>query len=154
MPEALYVRVDDVDRLPTALRLCEGCARTYLGRVERATIVKLGRREPKASYLSYPDFDVDPHPVLTASTKVDLRTFRVRTRSYAGSDNPPVLHRKKEFVPSDHSGRDKFAGLTEAEKAKGLFDDPATLGARDGWRRVLAERRLILRRHRLVSSPS
>ncbi len=82
MPEALYVRVDDVDRLPTALRLYEGCARTYLGRVEGATIVRLERREPKASYLSYPDFDVDPR---CPASRRNERPLRIGVRTQPGS---------------------------------------------------------------------
>jgi DNA phosphorothioation-associated putative methyltransferase len=53
-PEALYVHVNATDRLPAILRVFEGCARAYIGRVEGANIVKLNRLEPKISYLSYP----------------------------------------------------------------------------------------------------
>ena len=150
MPDALYVHVDAVHRLPTALRLYEGCARTYLGRVEGATIVKLRRSEPKVSYLGYPNFDADPHPALTTSVNVDLRTFRVRSRSYSASLNPPILHRKEEFVPPDHHLRAKFARLTRAEVASGLFDDPSSIGTRGGWASRLAALGLSLRGHRLL----
>lgn len=154
MPEALYVHTDAVSRLPIALRLYEGCARTYLGRVEEATIVKLRRTEPKVSYLAYPDFTSDPHPALVTSVNVDLRSFRVRTRSYVGSDNPPILHRKEEFVPTDDPSHPKFARLTRAEIAHGLFDNPSAIGTRNGWLQALSDRRLALRGHRLVSASS
>lgn len=57
------------------LRLFEGCARGYLGRVEGATIGKLARFERKVAYLSYPDFETDPHPALTEALTVNLRLF-------------------------------------------------------------------------------
>lgn len=151
MPNAIYVHADAVADLPLLLRLYEGCARNYVGRVPDANIVKLGRGEPKISYLSYPDFERDPHPALAASTSVHLQTFRVRERNYRDHANPPILHRKETFVSAQHPARAKFARLTRHEEAKGLYDDPASIGTRDGWSRELRARRLSLRGHRLVS---
>ena len=73
-----------------------------------------------------------------------LQTFRVRERSYHDQANPPVLHRKEEFVGSTHPLKDKFARLTRLEEAKGLFKDPASIGTRDGWARALGERGLAI----------
>jgi DNA phosphorothioation-associated putative methyltransferase len=149
-PEALYVHVSAVDRLPASLRVFEGCARAYIGRVEGANLVKLSRLEPKISYLSYPAFENDPHPVLVQSLSVHLQTFRVRTRDYSQFRNPPILHRKETFLPDEHPLRAKFARLTEAEEAKGLLDRANRIGTRNQWLNVLAERGLTLRGHRLV----
>lgn len=154
MPTAIYVHVGAVGELPLLLRLYEGCARSYVGRVPGANVVKLGRGEPKIAYLSYPAFDTDPHPALAESTSVHLQTFRVRQRSFAGSRNPPVLHRKEEFLGPDYPERAKYARLTRLEEAKGLYRDPATIGTRDGWARTLASKGLTLRGHRLVSAKS
>ena len=118
-PEALYVHATAIDQLPPALRVFEGCARAYIGRVEGANIVKLNRLEPRISYLSYPDFENDPHPPLMQSLGVHLQTFRVRTRNYANIRNPPILHRKETFLPPEHPLRAKFARLTAAEESKG-----------------------------------
>lgn len=150
MPNALYVHADAVAELPILLRLYEGCARGYLGTVPGANLVKLGRGEPKVSYLTYPDFDSDPHPALAASVSVNLQTFRVRQRSYLDRRNPPILHRKEQFLGLNHPLRAKFARLTRLEEAKGLFEDPASIGTREGWSRVVAERGFALRGHRLV----
>mgnify|MGYP002135007206 CR=1 FL=1 len=49
------------------LRVYEGCARTYLGEIEDTNLVKLHRTSGKVSYLSYPDFETDPHPALMRS---------------------------------------------------------------------------------------
>ncbi len=135
---------------PLTLRLYEGCARAALGAVDGATIVKLRRDEPKVSYLSYPEFERDGHPALTESVSVHLQTFRTRTRRYDASINPPVLHRKETFVPINHPRRTAFARLTAAEERAGLLVDTARIGTREGWRELLAERKLAVKGHRLA----
>ncbi len=152
MPTSLYVHTDAIAELPILLRLYEGCARRYLGSVPGANVVKLGRTERKVSYLSYPNFDDNPHPALAASVSVDLQTFRVRQRQYANDRNPPVLHRKEELIGAHHPAREKFTRLTRLEESKGLFDDPSLIGTRAGWSRALASKGLAFRGHRLVSA--
>ena len=118
--------------------------------MDDATIVKLRRDEPKVSYLCYPNFDRDAHPALAESVAVHLQTFRVRTRRYDRSANPPVLHRKEAFLPHDHPDRDKDTRLTRAEERAGLFEDTASIGTVVGWNAALATRGLVLRGHRLM----
>jgi DNA phosphorothioation-associated putative methyltransferase len=64
LPAALYVHESALEHLSPTLRVFEGCARGYIGRVEGTNIIKLFRQEPKVSYLSYPEFESDPHPAL------------------------------------------------------------------------------------------
>ena len=149
-PEALYVHVRAIDQLPPSLRVFEGCARAYIGRVEGANLIKLGRLEPRISYLTYPAFEEDPHPALAHSLSVHLQTFRVRTRDYSDYRNPPILHRKETFLPAEHPLRAKFARLTAAEEAKGLLDEANRIGTRNQWEQVLSEKGLSLRGHRLI----
>jgi DNA phosphorothioation-associated putative methyltransferase len=149
-PEALYVHITALDRLPASLRVFEGCARAYIGRVEGANIIKLARLEPRISYLSYPAFEDDPHPALAQSLSVHLQTFRVRTRNYSDFRNPPILHRKEVFLPAEHPLRAKFARLTAAEESKGLLAEGARIGTRTQWEQTLAAKGLALRGHRLV----
>jgi DNA phosphorothioation-associated putative methyltransferase len=78
------------------------------GEITGANIVKLGRDEPKVSYLSYPGFDVEAHPALEFSIRVDLRSFNIKNRDFRGSENRPILHRKELFVPHDYPGREAF----------------------------------------------
>lgn len=150
LPEALYVHEGALGTLPTVLRLYEGCARGYVGRVEGANIVKLHSKTPKISYLSYPHFDRDPHPALAFSVTVHLQTFRVEVREYLGNKNPPILHRKESFLSDGHPLRAKFAKLTKSEEARGLYEDTSRIGTRLGWNEVLAEKGFTLRGHRLV----
>lgn len=150
LPTALYAHVSAVPKLPLLLRLYEGCARGYLGEVPGATLVKLVRNEPRITYLSYPTFDKDPHPALAAAYGVHLQTFRSKLRTYTGFRNPPVLHRKETFLATDHPHWQKYAKLTKAEEAKGLLEDTARIGTRDGWLLTLREHGLALRGHRLI----
>ena len=149
-PSAIYVHESALDSLRPLLRLYEGCARGYIGRVDGANVIKLHVGEPRVSYLSYPEFESDPHPALAEALTVHLQTFRVRERDYRGSRNPPIIHRKETFVGPDHPLHGKFARLTRLEEAKGLFEDPAHIGTRVGWERVLSEKGLTLRGHRVV----
>ena len=103
MPTALYVHTEGLNRLSGILRvLREGCARVLSGAVEGTTIIKLRRHEPKISYLGYPGFDDDAHPHLTKSVRVDLRSLHLKYRDFTESPDPPILHRKEEFVPEDY----------------------------------------------------
>ena len=149
-PSAIYVHESALDSLPPLLRLYEGCARRYIGRVDSANLIKLHTGEPKISYLSYPDFEPDPHPALAASMTVHLQTFRMRERDYTRSRNPPILHRKETFVASDHPLHAKFARLTRQEESKGLYEAPAHIGTRRGWEEQLSAKGLSLRGHRLI----
>lgn len=147
---ALYVHRSVLPLLSPLLRVYEGCARAYLGLVEEANIIKLARGRPKVSYLAYPEFDNDPHPALDSSTSVQLDTFRVRTRQYKDSENPPILHRKEQCVADDYPARQKFERLTRHEERLGLYDDTSLIGLRAAWDELLAEKGLVLRGHRVV----
>jgi DNA phosphorothioation-associated putative methyltransferase len=150
--DAIYVHVDAVDLLPAALRVFIGAAEALVGDVPGASLVKAHLAKPRVSWLVYPDFDTDPHPVLAQSWVVDFRELDVRPHDYRGRDNPPVLHRKDLFVAPDHPRYDTFRRLTEQEERHGLLDEPFTIGTRAGWQRRLVEGGWRLAGHRLVRS--
>ena len=81
----------------------------YLGQIEGANLIKLHRESGKVSYLVYPDFETDPHPVLQRSVRLSLRTREIDCREYTASTNPPILHRKETFLTTDHPLHAKFA---------------------------------------------
>ena len=149
-PSAIYAHESALNGLPPILRLYEGCARRYIGRVEEANLIKLHTEEPMVSYLSYPEFEKDPHPALAESLTVHLQTFRLRERDYRASNNPPILHRKETFVLPDHPLRAKFARLTQQEESKGLFEETSRIGTRHGWEQRLIEGGFALKGHRIV----
>src|SRR5262249_46949830 len=145
---------DYLGELPPLVRVYAGSGRALVGDVEEATIVKMSRRERRISYLAYPDFERDAHPALVSSLRVDLRSFRVKWRTFADSPNPPILHRKESFVPEHHPTFAKFAALTRQEERAGLFEEPTRIGTRAGWETTLGSAGRALRGHRLVVAPS
>ena len=109
--------------LEPLLRTYEGCTRSYLGEIEDATLVKIHRCSGKVSYLAYPEFDSDPHPALLRAVKLNLRNLWLDVWDYAGSENPPILHRKEAFLAPEDSRYAKFARLTQQEERRGLLDE-------------------------------
>ena len=85
---------------------------------------------PKYPILSYPAFDEDPHPALVETFIADCRELRTHHRSYAASENPPILHRKECFVSEGYPLRETFARLTKAEVEAGLLSDSSEIGNR------------------------
>ena len=152
LPTDLYVHVSALDQLAPVLRVYEGCARWLMGEVDDANIVKLATDKPKVSYLSYPTFDKDPHPRLRETTYVRLRGLDVDWRSYAESENPPILHRKEEFVAEDYPLHARFARLTAQEERFGLFEtDLRLIGYQKAWEEWLADQGVGLKGHRVVN---
>jgi DNA phosphorothioation-associated putative methyltransferase len=152
--EALYVHLTALEELPPVLRVYEGCARILVGAVPDTTLVKLRRDKSKVSYLTYPDFDDDPHPSLAESLIADLTSLNVYHRDYRTIQNPPILHRKETFVGSDYPDRDKFAKLTDQEERAGLLERPSSIGTRNGWATTLQQHAVTLRGHRVVRKPT
>ncbi|MBS3695247.1 DNA phosphorothioation-associated putative methyltransferase [Rhodococcus qingshengii] len=148
-PSALYVHRSALAELPPLLQVYEGCARILAGTVDRANMVKLSVTEPQVSFLSYPDFDKEAHPTLESAVTVNLRKLSVEWRDYSRSANPPLLHRKEEFLGRDDPRLHLYEKLTRAEIKAGLYENPERIGTLSGWQRVLAEKDRYLRGHRL-----
>lgn len=147
---SLYVHRTAVPAMDPLLRVYEGCAHALVGNVEGANLIKLHHDEPKISYLSYPEFEHDPHPALAGSLSVQLQTFRIKYRDYANVKNPPILHRKELFLSTDHPLREKFARLTKQEEAAALYEHPELIGTREHWNAILHEQGVTHRGHRLL----
>ena len=144
-PSALYVHVDAFEHLPGILKIYEGCARRLVGDVPGANLVKLHRDSKKISYLTYPDFDTDPHPGLLRTDVVDLVDQSHRSRRYPQEANVPILHRKEEFLhPSDPRWQG-FRDLTNREVSAGLYADTSRIGYRDQWKALVESLDPILR---------
>ena len=62
LPNALYVHRTGSMRW-TRCCGCSRAVRTYLGEIAGANLIKLHRQSGKVSYLAYPEFETDPHPV-------------------------------------------------------------------------------------------
>ena len=151
MPEALFLHVSGLPYLDGVLRVVEGCARNLVGTIEGANLIKVNRRKPTISYLSYPDFDRVGHPALAFSVSVNLRDLTAKWHDFQGRENPPILHRKELFVPEGYLGREKFARLSRQEERLGLLGAPH-IGTSAGWRDLLAAAGVCVRGHRIVTT--
>jgi len=148
-PSALYVHKSALPALPPVLQVYEGCARVLSGTVAQSNLVKLSVTEPQVSYLSYPRFDHDAHPTLESAVTVNLRRLSVDWRDYSRSENPPLLHRKEEFVGDEHPQRGIYERLTRAEVRAGLYKCPERIGHLTGWRETLEAAGVQIHGHRL-----
>ena len=149
-PTALYLHRSALSEATALIRAYEGCARMFIGHTEGAEIIKLFIRKPAVSYLFYPRFEQEPHPALKRSLHVDLGRQRIVVRDYSSSMNPPILHRKEEFVTDQHPHRNKFARLTSVEESWGLYANPSEIGYRQVWDQLLERYGLCFRGHRLI----
>ena len=104
------------------------------------SVVKIGQDTEVVSLLHYPGFFDEGFPVLKRYWTVDLAKGNYRYRSYEGSLNPPILHRKELLLPEGHPAISQFAALTQAAEQVGLFDDPARIGFSQAWEHLLALR--------------
>jgi DNA phosphorothioation-associated putative methyltransferase len=116
-----------------------------------ANPIKLHRQSGKDSFLVYPDFETNPHPTLSRSVKLSLRTREIDCFGCTTSTNPPILRRKEAFLTIDHPLHTKFARMSQQEKKPGLLDDAATIGTKEGGQQSrLNANGFSLRGHRLV----
>ncbi|MGW5433352.1 DNA phosphorothioation-associated putative methyltransferase [Streptomyces sp. NPDC004059] len=149
-PTALYVHRRALERIPTVLRLYEHCASIAAGRPQQWTVAKLKHQGRAVSWLDYPDFDTDPHPRISSSYLVDLKTLQSSHTSYAQSANRPLLHRKHEFLAPEDPDVPRYRRLTESEVRAGLYERPHLIGTENGWEAELIRCGRQLRGHRLV----
>ncbi|PSB29143.1 DNA phosphorothioation-associated putative methyltransferase [Stenomitos frigidus] len=147
---AFYIHISALPSLDSTLQTYEQLARRYLQEPIAPTLIKFSTAQPKISYLLYPDCEIDPHPALEQSIQVDLSTGLVSSRDYRDTDNPPVLHRKENFIAPSHPHYSEFAALTRQQDRLGLLNNSRELGTRFGWQQRLAAHHVELHGHRLA----
>lgn len=154
LPGAVYLLDpgDSTVALPAKLRVTVVELRKRLEIGPEFNLLKFHIASPKISFLAYPTFEKDPHPPLQESVIVDLIGGKVRRDDYRGRENPPILHRKETFLPADHPQHSKFARLTREEEKAGLLDETSRIGFQLNWERLLADRGLAVKGHRLVEA--
>ena len=148
MPQALFIHRSALGALEGVLRVVEGCARSLVGVIEEANVIKIHRQKPLISYLSYPDFDRVGHPELNFSVSVDLSELRAKWHDFEGRENRPILHRKEMMVSEDHPLRKRFTRLSNQEERAGLLSRP-DIGTSQGWASALSEAGYEVRGHSL-----
>ncbi|MDJ1168035.1 DNA phosphorothioation-associated putative methyltransferase [Roseofilum sp. BLCC_M154] len=138
-PKSFTVHAHYLDSLDPRLRLYEGCANRTIGRLEGATLIKFHLNLPKISYLFYPDFDTNPHPLLKTILQIDLRDLAVYYENYDDHPNPPILHRKEQFIDCTYPQFTQFEKLSLQEEKWGLFEDWQAIQTRRRWLKCLEE---------------
>ncbi len=103
-------------------------------------VVKYEMTGQYISLLNYLDFFDNPFPPLGKSYRVDLNTGRVEKRTYQNSLNPPVLHRKELLLSQNHPRSPQYRELTVTAEQLGLFDNPITIGFKQSWENLIAEK--------------
>ena len=103
-------------------------------------VVKFSQDASRLTLLDYPGFFEQGFPILRRYWTIDLATRSTRFRTYEGSLNPPILHRKELLLPSDHPRRAEFEALTAAAEQIGLFEDTTRIGFLQAWETLLAQR--------------
>jgi DNA phosphorothioation-associated putative methyltransferase len=114
-------------------------------------LLKIHTNEAALTFLTYPDFDEDPHPALAEATKINLKSGSIVRTDYRGRSNPPILHRKETFLPKDDPRFEHFASLTREEEKAGLLKDGARIGLRAYWQALLRKHGLGYEGHKLVN---
>ena len=138
----LYVHLSAIDHLDDEAqrsRIVEAVGRLPTVLDTAPCVAKLNLRTGRLSLLAYRDFEGSPFPELTDSWTFATGFASPPTyRTYAGSLNPPILHRKELLVPISHPGREGWLRLTSIGESLGLFDDTTTIGFKTNWQRLIA----------------
>jgi hypothetical protein len=138
LPGALYIaRATDWSTLSPELAVT----------IERAIIaskpdpewnlLKLHTDQVAISFLTYPDFDSDPHPALAEAVKINMNSGTISKTDYRERANPPILHRKETFLPANDPRVPIFTSLTKQEEQAGLLRDLSRIGMRIHWETLL-----------------
>jgi hypothetical protein len=115
---------------------------------DKYQVIKFSLVSPRVSFLEYPGFFEEPHPILISSATIDLNNEKVRKASYR--KNPPILHRKETFLPKDHPAIPEYIAMTKAEEEQGLYEHPKTIGFLHNWNDLLNKKKLSYEGHKLV----
>jgi DNA phosphorothioation-associated putative methyltransferase len=116
-------------------------------------LLKIHTREVAITFLTYPEFETDPHPALAESTKINLNTGSIVQTDLRQRANPPILHRKETFLPPNDPRISCYAGLTKQEEEAGLYRDPSRIGLRVQWLALMKRLNLDYEGHTLISRP-
>jgi DNA phosphorothioation-associated putative methyltransferase len=150
LPGARYIFRPNGNNLSGAFLTVVKRAETAASPPPDWNLLKLHTNEFAVTFLSYPEFDTDPHPALAEATKINLNTGSVIRTDYRARANPPILHRKEAFLPAEDTRVANYAALTAREEESGLYHDPSRIGLRVQWLTLLKQLGLTHEGHKLV----
>jgi len=121
---------EDAETLSKALEIAPNASDAF-------NVIKYQDDAKQVTLLQYEDFDHSAFPVLKQYWTVSLDELVARYRSYDGSLNPPILHRKELLLGADHPQRKHYSALTKQAEEIGLFKDPHRIGFKRAWEHLL-----------------
>lgn len=149
--QCLYVTEE---QLPTLARQAQELVTRARALVEQGSepfnVFRVDVASDEVALLHYPDLGRTPFPALASSCRVNVRVKLVTRRRYDSSLNPPILHRTELLLSSDHPARAHCATLTSTCETLGLFDQPTSIGFKQQWESLVAERGYALSGFELV----
>jgi DNA phosphorothioation-associated putative methyltransferase len=113
-------------------------------------LLKLHTDQVAISFLTYPDFDSDPHPALAEAVKINMNSGAISKTDYRARANPPILHRKETFLPPSDPRISIYSSLTKQEEEAGLLRDLSRIGLRNHWETLLKRCSYSYEGHRLI----
>ncbi|MGY6529973.1 MAG: DNA phosphorothioation-associated putative methyltransferase [Cyanobacterium sp.] len=93
--KSFLVHINELNTLPTLLRLFEGCASRTIGRMEGATLIRFYFNLPQIGYLNVPDFDTEKEPLVQATMTINLSDLRVRYQKFPPNQAPRIKDKEK-----------------------------------------------------------
>jgi len=146
---SLLIHITALDSLPTLLRLYEGCASATIGRPNEVNVIRFSFNKPQISYLTYPNFDQEAHPILKERIDICINTLAVTYQDFVQDDNPPILHEKDLLVKPDYPHYKTFHKLTEQERIWGLLEEKKKITHWRDWLQYLQEHCATIRGHQV-----
>lgn len=150
LPGAVYVLRPGPSDVPAELWRTICRAETAARPDPAWNLLKIHTEQFAITFLSYPDFDRDPHPALAEATRINVATGSVVRTDYRARANPPILHRKETFLPEGDPRFAIYAALTEREEKAGLYRDSSRIGLRVHWLTLLRRLGVTHDGHELV----
>jgi DNA phosphorothioation-associated putative methyltransferase len=151
LPDALYLVRPEKEDVPLDIWNMI-CRAEVAARPDPSwNLLKLHTREVAMTFLTYSEFEVEPHPALAEATKINLNTGSIVRTDFRQRANPPILHRKEAFLSPNDPRTPGYAALTMQEEKAGLYRDPSRIGLRVQWLALLQRLNLHYEGHTLVS---
>jgi len=147
LPDAVYVHTSALDQIPQKYQKEAYRALNMTSNV--ADVVKFARDGSKLTLLKYPDFETVAFPELVCGWTVRPNDKAVEYKNYRQA-NPFILHRKEQIVSDDYPLVYKFAALTQACEAVGLFENTRIIGRKIQWDNLIRSKGLRVIGHTLV----
>ena len=151
LPDAIYIHKSAFEAGSSRLKDFISSGISSMGLEKHSwNIIKLFKKEFKASLLHYPNFFSSSYPALQTSIILNFIDWTFKKRNYEFSDNPPILHRKETFLLPDHPMIPFFQKLTREGEAAGLYRNSKFIGFKKNWHKLIEKQGYKLMNGRLI----